>query len=137
MQPIPYIFFPGTCREAMTFYAGLFGTPDSLRIMTMGEMPAEARAGAGDFNPDAVMHAALAVGAGWIYASDDPDPTTAMAGVNLNLDFPTEAEARRVFDALAQGGEVRMPLSPMFWAPLFGMLTDRFGVRWMIGQAAG
>jgi len=136
MQPIPYLFFPGTCRDAMTFYAGLFGDPDTLELMPMSAMPDEVKAEMGDFDPEAIMHSALAVGEGWIYASDDPDRSAPMSGVSISLDFPTEAEARRVFDALAEGGEVRMPLSPMFWAPLFGMLTDRFGIRWMVAQAA-
>ena len=55
-----------------------------------------------------------------------------MAGVNISLAFPTEEETRRVFDTLAEGGVVRMPLTPMSWAGLFGMLTDRYGTRWMV-----
>lgn len=138
MQPVPYLFFRGDCRAAMTFYADTFGAPDTLQLMPISDAPAEVRAQMGTAaTGDWIMHGALRVGDGWLYASDDmTGETPAMAGVSISLDFPTADETRRVFGALARGGEVRMPLSPMFWSPLFGMLTDRFGIRWMIGQAA-
>lgn len=132
MQPIPYLFFNTGCADAMRFYARVLGSPEP-EIMPFAAMPEEVRNSMPAFPDDAVMHAALKVGDGWIFASDDPSgDTPAMAGISLNLSFPTEEEARRVFDAFAEGGEVRMPLEPAFWTALFGTLTDRFGIRWMI-----
>ncbi|MDA5095537.1 VOC family protein [Aliiroseovarius sp. KMU-50] len=131
MQPIPYLFFNGTCRDAMTYYGKVFGS--APEIMNFKDMPEDVRAGMPGVPDDAIMHAGLAVGDGWIYASDDPsDGPSAMAGSDVSLALSDEAETQRIWDALADGGEIRMPLSPMFWTPLFGTLTDRFGTRWMI-----
>ena len=130
MQPIPYLFFQNTCEEAMTFYGSVFGSePDFMRVAgspMAADLPAEARNG--------IMHAALKLGEGWIYASDDlgMEPSPTMAGCNVSVSLPTLEEARRVFDALSAGGEVRMPLEPTFWSAGFGAFTDRFGIRWMI-----
>lgn len=133
MTPIPYLFFKGNCREAMTAYGAIFGSDP--QIMDFAAMPDEAREGMPGLPADAVMHAMLPVGGGMLYASDDPSgETPSMEGCNIAVEMPDEAETRRVWDALAEGGEVRMPLEPQFWTPLFGTLTDRFGIRWMIMQ---
>jgi PhnB protein len=96
-------------------------------------MPDEARAEMPGVPADMVMHAALQVGEGWIYASDDPSgDTPRMDGCNVSVTLPTDAETRRVFDALSEGGEVRQPLEPAFFASLFSAFTDRFGIRWMV-----
>ena len=136
MVPIPYLFFDGDCAEAFQTYAKLFGDGEP-EIMPAGQMPPEELE---RMPPDArtkTMHAALRVGEGWIYGSDDmggsPNP---MAGCNVHLSFPDMDTARRVYDALAEGGEARMPLEPTFWSPGFGALTDRWGIRWMISVDA-
>lgn len=133
MQPIPYLFFRGNCRKAMEAYGRIFGeTPE---IMPFGAMPDEEKAAMPGVPDDAVMHASVRVGDGWIYGSDDfGGDTPAMAGCNVTLNVPGDAETRRIWNALAEGGEVRMALEPTFWTPLFGTLTDRYGVRWMIMQ---
>ncbi|WP_322866526.1 VOC family protein [Aquicoccus sp. G2-2] len=133
MQPIPYLFFNGNCRAAMETYGEIFShAPD---IMPFSAMPEEARADMPGVPADAVMHSAVKIGDGWIYASDDTGTnSSAMAGCNVAVALPDEAETRRVWAALADGAEVRMPLKPEFFAPLFGALTDRFGTRWMIMQ---
>jgi len=132
MQPIVYLFFRGTCAEAMRFYAAAFGSEEP-EILAVGTMPPEVRSQMPPMKDETVMHAAVKVGAGWIYASDDMgDNVPAMAGCNVSVSFPTIEEATRVFAVLAEGGEVRMPLEPTFFAPAFGTLTDRFGTRWMI-----
>ena len=132
MQPIPYLFFTDTCGEAMHFYAEVFGSPEP-EIMPFAAVPEEERTNMPGMPADAVMHAAVRIGDGWIFASDDPTGSTPrMAGSSVNVSLPTADEARRVFDRLADGGEVRMPLEPTFWSPAFGALTDRFGTRWMI-----
>ena len=131
MQPIVYLFFNGDCRAAVTRYSEIFGTEPE--IMDASAMPPEVKAQMPGLSDDAVMHAALPVGEGWIYASDDfAGNSPAMAGCNVSVTFPTVEEAQRVFDALAEGGEVRQPLGPEFFATAFGALSDRWGIRWMI-----
>jgi PhnB protein len=127
----PYLFFTNTTRQAMTFYQEVLG--GELEIlgadeMSSGEDPPFA------IPPDFVMHAALVFGDGtMIMASDDPTGDGGgMKGAALHLTFETDAELRRVFEAFADGGEITMPLEPTFWAPLFGAVTDRFGVAWMV-----
>lgn len=125
-----YLFFSGgSCAEAFERYAEVFG--GEVTIMRMGEVPADQRMpGAGD---DVVMHAALKVGDALLMGSDDPSgdggPKT---GFNVSYTAPEVETAERVFAALSEGGEVTMPLEKTFWSPAFGMVTDRFGVPWMI-----
>lgn len=82
---------------------------------------------------DKIMHASLRVGSTRIMLSDGCSATSpTFSGFSLSLSVGTEAEAQKAFAALAQGGEVRMPLTPTFWSPCFGMLQDRFGIGWMV-----
>lgn len=125
-----YVFFHRNCAEAMRFYEKtLDGT---LRILTAKEAP-----GADKLPPDQadlVMHSHLDVGGGALMASDwmSPTPYPGMHGFRVSLSYPTAAEASRVFDALAAGGSVQLPFQKTFWSQGFGMLTDRFGLPWMI-----
>ena len=128
MQPIAYLFMPGNARTAFTRYGEIFGaSPD---VMPVGEMvPGE--------NPDATMHAALKIGEGWLYGADDFSGEGAkMEGVSISISLDTKEETERVWAALADGGEVKSKLEPVFFTPLFGTLKDAFGVRWMIQQTA-
>lgn len=131
MQPIVYRFFKGDCRKALALYGQVFGaTPE---IIAFADMPAEVRARMPGAPDDAVMHATLRIGEGWLHASDDPaGETGSMAGCNISVSLPTEAETRRVYAALSEGGEIRMALGPMSWSPLYSAFTDRFGTRWMV-----
>ena len=133
MTPIPYLFFAGNCAEALTTYAEILGTDDPEML------PISSAPMAAEFPPEAqhkIMHGALKVGDGWIYASDNVGgETSAMAGCSIMLGFPTLEEARRVFDALTKGGTVTMPFEKTFWSNGFGTVTDRFGTRWMISVA--
>ena len=133
MQPIPYLFFDGNCREAMETYGRIFGgSPD---IMPFAAMPEEDKAQMPGVPEDAVMHASLKIGDGMVYASDDTMPDrTVMTGSYVTLELDGADETRRVWDALADGGEVEMNLAPQFWTPLFGTVRDRFGTRWMLMQ---
>ena len=80
-----------------------------------------------------VNHAEIRIGESIVMASDHPqDPAPAIGGFALSLAVAGEAEAKRAFDALAEGGSVQMPLGPTFWARAFGMLTDRYGVAWIV-----
>ena len=129
MKVMPYLFFNGQAREAALTYAHILNLPEP-EIMSMRDGPPM---GVPEDRLDWVMHCALPLGEGTLMLSDDASgDTPAMAGSNVMLSLPTEAEGRRVFDALAEGGEVRVPWAPIFWAAGFGALTDRFGIRWMV-----
>jgi PhnB protein len=79
-----------------------------------------------------VMHATFRIGGATLMASDGCEANQSFNGFSLSLAVPTEAEADRFFHALADGGNVGMPLMKTFWSPRFGMLTDRFGIGWMV-----
>ncbi|MBB3711581.1 PhnB protein [Limimaricola variabilis] len=133
MTPIPYLTFHGNCLEALETYRRIFDAPEP-NVMTFGEAPQDVRDSMPETSPQAVLHAALKIGDGWIYGSDDiMGGTPRMAGCSVTVDLPDAARARAVFDALADHGEVHMAFSPTFWSKGFGMLTDRYGIRWMIG----
>jgi PhnB protein len=130
----PYLFFDGTCAEAMRFYERTLG--GKLDLMKAGDSPA-----AGDMPPgsgDKILHARLALGDRALMASDwmDSRPFEGMKGFSLALAYPTVDEAQRVFDALAEGGQVNMPMGKTFWVESFGMLVDRFGTPWFISGGA-
>jgi len=124
----PYLFFGGNCREAFTRYKEIFG--GELSIVTPKDMPADQPAEQGDW----VMHAALTIGDELLVASDDPmtEHFGPVQGMMVNYDAPDVSEAKRVFDALADGGTVSQELMPTFFSVAFGMCTDRFGTPWMI-----
>jgi PhnB protein len=126
----PYLFFAGTCREAFTRYHEIFG--GDLTLLTGADAP-EGEAPPTDM-ADLIMHAALMVDGNLLMASDDPttDQPGPVQGMQVNVNLPDAAEASRVFDALADGGEVRQPLIETFFSPAFGMCVDRFGTPWMI-----
>lgn len=136
MQIQPYLFFDGRCEEAVEFYKNALGAEvDTLMRYreSPDPMPAEmVRPGIEDW----IMHACLRVGDAVIMASDDcgPDPRPP-GGFAVTVNVPDEAAAGRCFAALADGGQVQMPLGKTFFSPCFGMLVDRFGVAWMVNVA--
>jgi PhnB protein len=126
----PYLFFSGNCAEALTRYQEIFG--GELDMMRMSEMPADEPAAPPE-QADLVMHAALTFGDNLLMASDDPTGDGgSMKGVAINFSTDDGGEADRVFAALADAGEVTMPMEQTFWSPKFGMCVDRFGVPWMV-----
>ena len=132
MQPIAYLFFNGNAREAITAYRAIFGAPEP-QIMSMGDGPSDM--GIPEERRDWVMHCEMKIGDGQVYISDDwTGESPAMEGCSIMVSLPTAEEGKRIFDALAEGGEVRMPWEPTFWTTGFGTLTDRFGIRWMVGS---
>jgi PhnB protein len=132
-----YLYFNGRCAEAVEFYRHALGAQVEL-LMRVGDSPEPPPPGAlppGSENN--VMHAALKIGDSYLLASDGVTAAPAQfAGFNLSLQMPDATAANRVFAALADGGTVQMPLGKTFWSPLFGIVRDRFGVAWMINQAA-
>jgi PhnB protein len=133
MQLQPYLHFDGRCDEAIEFYRAALGAELTLRLsfrdspvpMDPGVVPPGAE--------DKVMHAQMQIGDTVLMLSDgrcggDAD----FKGFSLALRLADEAAAQRVFAALAQGGDIRMPLGKTFFSPCFGMVADRFGVSWMV-----
>lgn len=128
----PYLSFGGRCDEAIAFYQAALGAKATmiLRFKEAPDQPPPGMVPPGWENK--VMHSELSIGAGVMYASDGCEPTARFEGITLSLTVATEAEADRYFAALAEGGKVTMPIGRTFWSPRFGMLTDRFGVSWMV-----
>ncbi|HEY8022470.1 MAG TPA: VOC family protein [Thermoanaerobaculia bacterium] len=126
-----YLVFDGNCAEAMRFYERTLGGKLET-LMTHAESPVAAQTPPG--SADRIMHARLVLDGRVLMASDAMAGPSyeGMKGFSLALVYPTVAEAKKVFDALAEGGEVRMPLEKTFWAESFGMLVDRFGTPWMV-----
>jgi PhnB protein len=130
----PYLFFDGRCEEALEFYKRALGAEVAM-LMRFKESPEPA------MNPpdagDKVMHASFRIGDTTVMASDGRcQGQPSFQGFSLSLTVADEAEAERRFAALADGGQVQMPLSRTFFSPKFGMVADRFGVSWMIIVAA-
>jgi len=128
----PYLFFGGRCEEAIEFYRKALGAEVEM-LMRYSESPEPAPPGmlqAGFENK--VMHASFRIRGIPVMASDGCDDKSKSEGCRLAFSLPNEAEAHRTFDALTAGGSVQMPLTKTFWSPCFGMLTDRFGLGWMI-----
>ena len=128
----PYLFFGGRCEEALEFYRTALGAQVDfmMRYKESPEPLPPGRVPAGYENK--VMHATFRVGGSTLMASDGCEKGTNFEGFSLSLAMPTEAEANRAFAALSEGGKVTMPLTKTFWSPRFGMLTDRFGMGWMV-----
>jgi PhnB protein len=128
----PYLAFTGNCRAAFTRYQEVFG--GELIVMGASDLPPEAGDAPAGSAPDTVMHAQLEVAGGTLMGADDPTGSFQgpVNGMCVNCSLPDTAEAKRVFDALADGGQVQMPLGETFFAPAFGLCTDRFGTPWMI-----
>jgi PhnB protein len=133
MKVQPYLFFDGRCEEAIEFYRQALGA-EVLALMRFRDSPDPPPPGMlAPGSEDKVMHASLRIGETEIMASDGRCAgKPAFQGVSLSLSVPGEAEADRLFDALAEGGQVQMPLGPTFFSPSFGTVADRFGVPWMI-----
>ena len=131
----PYLFFDGNAKEAMEFYAEVFGA--ELHTMGYDDMQGESEVPVD--NAGRLMHADLWVGSLRVLASDSPvgfDRTTfGNPELCINADAGEETEARKWFDGLSAGGTVKQPLEKMFWGDHFGQLVDKFGVQWMVNIA--
>lgn len=130
----PYLFFGGQCEEALEFYRTALGAEVQM-LMRYKESPEQKRP-VPDCFEEKVMHASFRIGETIVMASDGMcDGKPNFEGFSLSITVPDEAAADRVFAALGEGGLVTMALEKTFWAPKFGMLTDRFGVGWMVSVA--
>ena len=126
----PYLAFNGNAREAFTRYQEIFG--GELVVLTPADAPPEA--GPPGADPNMVMHAALVNGDAFIHGADDLSGSFdgTVNGMCVSWNTPDPGEAKRVFDALAEGGEVQLPIGESFFSPAFGMCRDRFNVPWMV-----
>lgn len=136
MEIHPYLFFDGSCEDAVEFYKRALDA-EVETLMRYGESPEPPPPGMVPPGfEDKIMHASLRIGGALFMASDDCSQSPPrFGGFSLSLSVPDAATAERMFGALADQGQVVMPLSKTFWSPLFGMVKDRFGVDWMISQA--
>ncbi|MBV9332646.1 MAG: VOC family protein [Candidatus Eremiobacteraeota bacterium] len=133
MQLEPYLFFKGNCEEALNFYKDIFGG-EIEGLSRWEEMP-EGTEGP-QVTPETanrVMHASFrAPGIAFMASDATPGKTYGEGPMSMSLGTSDVAEAERVFNRLGEGGNVEMPLTDMFWGAKFGMLTDKFGIDWMI-----
>jgi len=134
MQVQSYLFFNGNCEEAVNFYKQALGARVDM-LMRYKEAPEPPPPGMVPPNwDDKVMHTSFWVGESMVMASDgcESGGGPPFKGFSLSITAKDEAEAKKVFNALSAGGKVTMPLDKTFWSPCFGMLTDKFGVNWMV-----
>jgi PhnB protein len=137
MQVQPYLFFNGRCEEAVEFYKKALGA-EVMMLMRFKDSPEPPQPGmVPPGSENKIMHTSLRIADTTVMASDGRcEGGSSFQGFSLSLTVANEAEARRTFAALSEGGQVQMPLTKTFWSPCFGMLSDRFGVGWMISVAA-
>jgi PhnB protein len=130
MQVQPYLIFEGHCEEAVEFYRRALGA-EVTRLVRFKDSPHPEMAPPGA--ADKIMHASLRIGDTTVLASDGRcQGKPSFQGVSLSLAASGDAEAERAFAALAEGGQVQMPMAQTFFASRFGMVADRFGVPWMV-----
>lgn len=129
----PYLFFEGRCEEALEFYRDRLGA-EVMMLLRYKDSPDPPPPGMIPPGSDAkIMHSSLRIGDTTVMASDgNCQGRPAFQGFSLSLTVADEAEADRMFAALADGGQVQMPLGRTFFSPRFGMVADRFGVSWMV-----
>lgn len=128
----PYLFFGGRCEEALGFYRTALGAEVEM-MMRFSDSPTPLPPGV--LQPGfegKIMHSSFRVGGNTLMASDGCHEGQAHTGYSLSLAVETIPEAEAAFAALSKGGQVKMPLSKTFWSPCYGMLTDPFGVDWMV-----
>lgn len=130
-----YLNFNGRTEEALEFYTAKLGA-EILMVMRFqdappgNECPPEEGS---NMKPESIMHSAFRIGETTIMASDcSCTGNPKFEGFSLSLNLSSEAEAKGLFEALSEGGKVEMPLAKTFWSPLFGVVSDKFGVSWMV-----
>lgn len=129
----PYLFFDGCCEQALEFYRKALGAKVEM-LMRFRESPDPPPPGmVPPGSEDKVLHAELRIGDSVIMCSDGmAGGKPGFKGFSLSITAKDERDADRLFSALAEGGQVQMPLGKTFFSPRFGMVADRFGVGWMV-----
>jgi PhnB protein len=132
MPVTPYLFFDGRCEEALDFYKKALGAEIGM-LMRFKECPDTPPADCVPADNNKIMHSAFQVGGTTVMASDGmAKGNPKFDGFALSVNARDEADADRKFEALAQGGQIQMPLGKTFFAKRFGMVADKFGVNWMV-----
>ena len=129
----PYLFFNGSCEQAVEFYRKALGAEVEMlmRFKDSPEPPPPGMVPPGVQNK--IMHTSFRIGQTTVMASDGcANGKPNFQGFSLSLAVPSESEADRAFAALSDGGHVEMPLAKTFWSPRFGTVVDRFGIGWMV-----
>jgi len=135
MTLIPYLFFDGTCGDAMKFYAEVFGGT-IVSMSRWSDMPPNPNYPISDEQKSRVMHARMDSKAFSLLASDGTPGNEQKGGnISLSLNLEDVAEGETLFNALSNGGSVETPLTEMFWGAKFGQFTDKFGIDWMVNIA--
>lgn len=127
MEIMPYIMYNGNCEEALNFYAKALGG-EIKDLMRFEVSPAESMSA----DKQKVMHSHFAVGGKHLFMASDGGESKEGGMVHLSLNCQSAEEIEKVYTALGEGGKQTMPLNDTFWGARFGMLTDRFGVNWML-----
>lgn len=134
MQIQPYLTFEGRCEEALEFYKKALGAEVTM-LMRMKDNPGPEAQGPGAANAEKILHAELNIGGNTVMCSDGMmKDQPAFKGFALSITVPNQSTAKKIYNALADGGQPLMPLDKTFWSPCFGMLNDRFGICWMVGM---
>jgi len=133
----PYLFFNGRCEEAISFYRDTLGA-EVVAIMRYKDNPHSPPPGmVPEGWGDKIMHSSLNIGGSNVMASDRPQSAEpGFAGFSLSLSLEDEGKGAKIFAALAEAGQVRMPFEKTFFAKRFGVVADKFGVGWMIHVAS-
>ena len=127
-----YLFFNGRCEEALEFYKRTLGAQVEA-MMRNAESPEPPPPGM-KAPPEKILHSSLRIGDTVLLASDGmSEGQTDVRGFSLSIAAKDQEDAKRIFNALAEGGQVQLPLGPTFWSPCFGMVSDKFGLGWMVG----
>ena len=132
----PYLNFNGNTEDAFNFYRSVFGT-EFIALQRFRDTPDEICKKVPPADADKIMHVALPIGNGNILMATDALESMGQAvqpgsNFSLSISADSEEEAHRLFNALSDGGKVAMPLEKAFWGALFGLLTDPFGIQWMV-----
>ena len=137
MKVQSYLFFEGRCEEALAFYAEALGAKITM-LMRFKDNPDPQPAGGegcagGAATGEKILHAEFTIGETTLMASDGmASGTPEFKGIGQSVTTASDAETQRLFNALADGGQVQMPLGKTFFSSAFGMVADRFGVSWML-----
>ena len=133
MRVEPYLMFSGRCEEALSFYQAAVGA-QSVMVMRFKESPEPPHMPLPPNWSEKIMHCGFMIGQTLVMASDGMSTEKVdFSGVSLSITADDEAQAKRLFDALAVGGNIFMPMGKTFWSPCFGMCSDKFGVSWKVG----
>ena len=133
----PYLNFPGTTEEAFNFYKSVFGG-EFVGLQRFKDTPEAGNVP--DAVKDKIMHIALPLDSGNVLMATDAmeemgHKVTSGTNFHITISTDSEAETDKIFNALSAGGKVTQPLAKMFWGDYFGMLTDKFGIQWMVSYS--